>query len=107
VSDGEVSDDKHQLSPDPLLSEAANDEVDEVPNLCDELINSYCDCVLNDDELSIDTEMASIMEDEGPINYSRSPHPLSESESDDEAPVTKNPLRNLINDGKKVVSRRI
>jgi hypothetical protein len=109
MSDREVSDEEQVLSHDPMMSDAVNNESQEVPNLRDELVQSYGDGVLDDDHLTINTEMASVFEDgeEQPIDYSRSPHPLFESESDDEAPVTKNPLRNLINDAKKVVTRAI
>jgi hypothetical protein len=102
MSDVEMSDDESVMFGDPNLGEAVEDHG--VPNLRDDLLQSYGDGVLADDQLTTDPELESIFteDNEQPIDYSRSPHPLSDSESDDNAPATKNPLRNLIKDAEKV-----
>jgi hypothetical protein len=91
MSDGEMSDGESQMYGDPMISDANMDN--EVPNLREELLESYGDGVLNDDEvLATDQEMALLYEEEQPLDFSKEPHPLSESESDDDLPPTKNPL---------------
>jgi hypothetical protein len=102
MSDGEISDDESCIR-DPMLSDAAMGD-DEVPDLRQDLLNSYGDGVL-DDDMGTDPELASVMnldDEEQPLDYRKSPHPLSDSESDDEAPPTKNPLRALLKDAEKV-----
>jgi hypothetical protein len=102
MSDDEMSDGESQLYGDPMLSEAIPEN--DVPDLRNELIESYGDGVLNDDDvLPTDSEFASIYEEERPIDFSKGPHSLSDSESDDDVPKTKNPLRQLLKEAEKVL----
>jgi hypothetical protein len=104
-SDGELSDEENSImNHDPLLSDA--NHADNVPDLGEELIASYGDGVLDDNQLTVDPEMEAIFNapSEQPLDFSRQVHALSDSkeESDDEQPHNKNPLRKLLKQAEMV-----
>ncbi len=105
MSDIEASDDEN-FGNDPMISDAAVAD-DEVPDLRDDLIGSYGNSVLEDHQSNYDLDTQSVFdipESAQPLDYSKTTHQLSDSDSDDETPVTGNPLRNLIKDAEKVKS---
>jgi hypothetical protein len=99
------SDDESVLNHDPLLSDANM----EIPSLREELAEQYGADVFNDDLTSIHPQSHVTDEEqdeageEGEILRSTTPDPLSESESDDDLPNTKNPLQKLIKDAQEVI----
>jgi hypothetical protein len=106
MSDIEASDDEN-FGNDPMISDAAVAD-DEVPDLRDDLIGSYGNGVLEDHQSNYDLDTQSVFdipESTQPLDYSKTTHQLSDSDSDDETPVTGNPLRNLIKDAEKVKSK--
>ncbi len=102
MSDAEMSGDESPLYGDPQISDAAINEDEH--DLRTELVTSYGDGILDDDQMPMDPEFASLYDDQedAPLDFSRPSHVLSESESDDENPPTKNPLRALIKEAEKV-----
>jgi hypothetical protein len=106
----DMSDDESVLTHDPLLSEANLDL--HTRSLRDELAEQYGDGVFQDDMSSIIPSWTGTDQNDdenggGAHPLSPSNNPLSELESDDELPPTKNLLKRLIEDAEKVKNQNI